>query len=158
MSDTDEWVVWNGSLGVLDAVAMGRVEQDASGRIAWLAPPYDMVGPFSLDELETCGRVAFGACHVMSRQQWKKERDKLRFKASERLWSLALRTNGPDTDSAHRARLELPPWGELTAAQINAAFRRLAKTAHPDTGGQHDDYIRLTESRDALLERASQFN
>jgi hypothetical protein len=158
MSDTDEWVVWNGSLGVLDAVAMGRVEQDASGRIAWLAPPYDMVGPFSLDELETRGRVAFGACHVMSRRQWKQDRDKLRFEARERLWSLALHANAPDGDSAHRARLELPPWGALTAAQINAAFRRLAKTAHPDTGGQNDDYIRLTEARDALLERATSMN
>jgi hypothetical protein len=158
MSDMDEWVVWNGSLGVLDAVEMGRVEQDASGRIAWLAAPYDMVGPFSLDELETRGRVAFGACHVMSRRQWRKDREKLRFEARERLWSLALRVNTPDDDFAHRARLGLPPWGELTAAQINAAFRRLAKTAHPDTGGRHDDYIRLTEARDALLERASQMN
>jgi hypothetical protein len=158
MSDKDEWVVWNGSLGVLDLAEMGRVEQDAAGPIAWLAAPYDIVGPFSLDELETLGRVAFGACLVMSRRKWKEDQNKLRFKAREKLWSFLLRMNEPDDDSAHRALLQLPPGSELTAAQINAAFRRLAKSAHPDAGGQHDDYCRLTEARDALLERAAPVN
>ncbi|MFX5494362.1 hypothetical protein ABTD62_21710, partial [Acinetobacter baumannii] len=70
MTDTAQWVVWNGSLGVVDMVAIGRIERDDNGRRACLAPPDDLVGPFSLDELESTGRIAFGACLVMSRQRW----------------------------------------------------------------------------------------
>jgi hypothetical protein len=158
MYDKHEWVVWNGSLGVLDLAAMGRVEQDAAGRNAWLAAPYDIVGPFSLDELETLGRIAFGACLVMSRRKWQEDQNELRIEARRQRRAFAMRYSEPPDDSAHRALLELPPGEELTAARINAAFRRLAKTAHPDAGGHHDDYCRLTEARDALLERATPVN
>ena len=63
-TDKKEWVVWNGSMGILVMAAIGRIEDGAGGRQAFLAPPYDVVGPFSLDELETRGRIAFGACLV----------------------------------------------------------------------------------------------
>lgn len=160
MSDNkDEWVVWNGSLGVLDMAAMGRIEQDAAGRNAWLAAPYDVVGPFSLDELESIGRIAFGACLVMSRERWRDDQVELRLQAREQRRAYAARFAEPDDDdSDHRETLELPAEGALTAAEINAAFRRLAKKAHPDAGGEHAAYIRLTEARDALLERASAVN
>ncbi len=158
MSDKDEWVVWNGSLGVLDMARMGRVEPDTSGRNAWLAAPYDIVGPFNLDELETLGRVAFGACLVMSRRKWQDDQIELRSEAREQRRAFFMRFAAPIEDSAHRALLELPPNGELTAAEINSAFRRLAKSAHPDAGGSHDDYCRLTEARDALLGQASSVN
>jgi len=158
MSDSSEWVVWNGSLGVLDMARMGRVKQDASGRNAWLAAPYDVVGPFSLDELESLGRVAFGACLVMSRQKWQDDQIELRRQAREQRRAFAMRFTEPDDDSDNRELLELPPEGALTAAQINSAFRRLAKTAHPDAGGSHDDYCRLTEARDALLRSAPATN
>jgi hypothetical protein len=155
MSDESDWVVWNGSLGVLDMVSMGRVEQDASGRNAWLAEPYDVVGPFSLEELETLGRVAFGACLVMSRRKWQEDQIELRSQARQQRRAFAMRFNEEEDDSDERERLELPLEGALTAAQINAAFRRLAKTAHPDAGGNHDDYCRLTEARDVLLRTAA---
>jgi hypothetical protein len=155
MSDKDEWVVWNGSLGVLDMAAMGRIEQGDAGRKAWLAAPYDIVGPFSLDELEQVGRIAFGACLVMSRDRWREDQVELRLKAQEERRAFAARfAVMDDDDSEHREALELPDEGALTAAEINAAFRRLAKKAHPDAGGDHEAYIRLTEARDALLERA----
>jgi hypothetical protein len=155
MSDESDWVVWNGSLGVLDMVSMGRVEQDAAGRNAWLAEPYDVVGPFSLEELETLGRVAFGACLVMSRRKWQEDQIELRSQARQQRRAFAMRFNDEEDDSDERERLELPLEGALTAAQINAAFRRLAKTAHPDAGGNHDDYCRLTEARDVLLRTAA---
>jgi hypothetical protein len=166
MSDSHEWVVWNGSLGVLDMVAMGRVEQDSSGRNAWLAEPYGIVGPFDLDELETQGRISFGACLVMSRRKWQEDQTELRLQAREQRRAYAEQFNRefarrfaePDDDSEYRALLELSSEGELTAIEINSAFRRLAKTTHPDAGGDHDSYCRLTEARDALLERASSVN
>lgn len=158
MSDNRDWVVWNGSLGVLDTAAIGRVEHGASGRSAWLAAPYDMVGPFRLDKLEAHGRIAFGACLVMSRQKWQEDQIELRLQARERRRAFAMRFVEPDDDLGYRDILELPRGGELTAAQINSAFRRLAKTAHPDAGGDHNAYCRLTEARDALMERASSMN
>ncbi len=69
MTDKEEWFVWNGSMGILDRVTIGAIEHGEGGRSAFLAPPYDVVGPFSLDELETRGRIAFGACLVMSRRE-----------------------------------------------------------------------------------------
>jgi hypothetical protein len=158
MSDKDEWVVWNGSLGVLDMARMGRVEQDASGRNAWLAAPYDIVGPFDLDELESLGRIAFGACLVMSPRRWQDDQIELRIESHEQRRALAMRFGEFADDSAHRALLELPAEGELMATEINSAFRRLAKSAHPDVGGSHDGYCRLTEARDALLQRAPSVN
>jgi hypothetical protein len=150
-----EWVVWNGSLGVLDVVALGRIDHREMGRSAWLAPPYDMVGPFSFDELEAEGCVAFGACFVMSRRKWQEDQVELRRQAREQRRAFAARFVPIEDDEEHREALELPLDGELTAQDINAAFRRLAKKAHPDAGGDHEAYIRLTEARDTLLETVS---
>jgi len=155
MDDNREWVVWNGSLGVLDMAGLGRVEHNEACRSAWLAAPYDIVGPFDLDELETSGRVAFGACLVMSRRKWQEDQIELRIEARERRRAEALRFMTSDDDAEHRDVLELPTDGALDAADITAAFRRLAKKAHPDAGGDHDAYIRLTEARDALLKTAA---
>jgi len=74
MTDKKEWVVWNGSMGILDMATIGHIEDGEGGRSAFLAPPYGVVGPFSLDELETRGRIAFGECLVMSRQRWQRIR------------------------------------------------------------------------------------
>lgn len=154
MTDQDKWVIWNGSMGILDMVTIGRIEHGEAGRSAWLATPYDIVGPFSLDELETLGRVEFGACHVMSRRKWKEDQVELRQQAREkrRSWSMEF-LDGSD-ENEHRETLNLPDEGDLTASQINAAFRQLAKTSHPDAGGDNEIYIRLTEARDALLKAA----
>jgi hypothetical protein len=154
--DLQEWVVWNGSLGVLDMAALGRVDHRETGREAWLSPPYDMVGPFSLDELEAQGRVAFGACLILSRRKWQEDQVQLRMEAFEQRRAFAARFAPFDEgDEEHREALELPLDGELTAQEINAAFRRLAKKAHPDAGGDPAAYIRLTEARDVLLELVS---
>ena len=150
-SGAEQWVVWNGSLGVLDMVSIGRVEADAGGRQAWLDAPYGVVGPFSLDELEQTGRIAFGACFVMSRRRWQEDQVELRMAAQKARRALMAMFDGED-DSPHREALGLPPDGRLDAAEINAAFRRRAKTAHPDAGGSDADYRRIAEARDALLE------
>jgi hypothetical protein len=151
MTNKDEWVVWNGSMGILDMVTIGRIEHGEAGRSAWLAAPYDVVGPFNLDRLETQGCIEFGACHVMSRRKWKEDQVELRqqARAKRRVWSMEF-SDGSD-DGEHRIVLNLPDDGDLTPSQINAAFRQLAKTSHPDAGGNDEIYIRLTEARDALL-------
>ena len=148
--EKEEWVIWNGSMGILDMVKIGRIE---GGRSGFLAPPYDVVGPFSLDELETQGRIAFGECLVMSRQRWQEDQLDLRREAQEKRRAFLLQWDFDGDDKEHREALNLPLEGALGPSQINAAFRRLAKTTHPDAGGSNEQYRRITEARDALLEQ-----
>ena len=153
MTDKEEWFVWNGSIGILDSVTIGAVEHGAGGRSAFLAPPYDVVGPFSLDELETRGRIAFGACLVMSRERWREDQVELRREGQEKRRAFLLRLDFDGDERERREILNLPANGALEPSDINAAFGRLAKTAHPDAGGSDELYRRIAEARDALLER-----
>jgi hypothetical protein len=157
-TDEDEWVVWNGSLGILDTAILDLVETGGSGRRACLAPPYHVVGPFNLDELEAVGRIAYGECIVMSRQRWREDNVKLRRAAQEQRRTLLRRRQIDGADADHRKALQLPLEGALDAAEIKAAFRRVAKMAHPDAGGNGESYRRITEARDALLERGLRAN
>lgn len=153
MTDKAQWVIWNGSMGILDMAAVGHIEEDGSGRRAFLAPPYGVVGPFSLDELETRGRIAFGECLVMSRQRWQEDQVDLRREARDkrRAFAFLFEQDFDDDNKEHREALNLAMEGALKPSQINAAFRRLAKTAHPDAGGSDDHYRRIVEAREALL-------
>lgn len=154
MTDKEEWVIWNGSLGVLVMAAMGRIEHGEGGRSAWLAAPWDVVGPFSLAELEATGRIAFGECLVMSRRKWREDQVELRIEGRKKRQSFQIRLDfGERDDVEHRKALDLPADGALEAFEINSAFRRLAKRAHPDAGGSNEHYRRIAEARDALLER-----
>lgn len=154
MTDNGEWVVWNGSLGVSDKVTIGRIEMGEGGRLAYLADPYGVVGPFSFDELEREGKVAFGACFVMSLQRWVEDQVELRLEGRRQRAAFQTRFNfDEDEDQEHRKVLDLPMEGALEPSEIRAAFRRMAKTAHPDAGGSDEDYRRIAEARDALLEQ-----
>jgi hypothetical protein len=150
MTDMEGWVVWNASMGILDRVTIGAIEQTETGRSACLAPPYEVVGPFNLDELETQGRITFGECMVMSRVRWQADQAELRAEAQE-IRRAAFFKLDFDDDLEYRDVLKLPMEGPLDPAQINAAFRKQAKTAHPDAGGCDEDYREITEARDALL-------
>jgi hypothetical protein len=152
MTLNEQVVVWNGSMGILDMATIGRIEDSAGARFAYLAPPYEVVGPFSLDELETQGRIAFAACLVMSRQKWQEDQIELRIEARERRRALFAQFEGVTDQREHRAALDLPKDGPLKTSEINSAFRKFAKSAHPDVGGSDEDYHRIVEARDALLE------
>lgn len=167
--DTEEWVIWNGAAGLLMTAATGRIEVDAGGgRTARLARPFDMVGPFSLDELETRGRIDFAACVVMSRRRWQEDQAGLRRQAFERRREARARMEAeqagfdqgmggrwrpaPADDRLHREALNLPLDGALDPARIKAAFRRLAQKAHPNVGGSHEQFVRISRARDVLLD------
>ena len=168
----DEWVIWNGQLGLVTTAALGYVEAGASGRKAWLAEPFDMVGPFSLDELEAHGRIAFAACLVMSRLRWqedqaalKRESRILRQAAQERMNEEFARFYGRQSrpqarrqasdEREHRQVLELPAEGKLDRREVNTAFRRLAQKAHPDVGVSHEQFVRIAKARTVLLDAIS---
>ena len=149
MNHSEEWVIWNGSMGILDMVTIGPIENDRS---AFLAPPYAIVGRFNLDELEAEGCIAFGECLVMSRQRWQEDQVTLRVAAREKRRAFLLKMEIRDNSEEYREMLCLPIEGTLTRSEISAAFRKLAKTAHPDAGGSDENYRRIVQARDALLE------
>ncbi|MBM3625956.1 MAG: J domain-containing protein, partial [Alphaproteobacteria bacterium] len=109
--DKEEWVVWNGSMGILDMATIGDIRLGESGRMACLAPPYGVVGPFSLDELETRGRIAFGECFVMSRQRWREDQVSLRLEARQKRRSILFQADIDDHEQ--REILDLPIEGLL---------------------------------------------
>lgn len=171
-ADNEEWVIWNGFYGVITLATIGRVEVGTSGKNAWLDDPFDMVGPFSLDELETYGRIGFEACIVMSRQRWQEDQVELRREGlatrratHERLNERNARFNQRQSwqqahpqqndESKFRETLKLPVDGKLKPSQIKAAYRQLAQKMHPDVGGSHEQFLRIAEARKVLLEYIS---
>ena len=50
-----------------------------------------------------------------------------------------------------RALLGLPPDRRLTPAEIHRAFKRAARTAHPDAGGSAQAFQALSAAREALM-------
>ena len=65
------------------------------------------------------------------------------------------RSAGPAVMSAEercREMLGLPLGGRLAAAEIHQAFRRSAKRAHPDAGGNQHAFLALAAARDALMQ------
>jgi hypothetical protein len=169
--DEDYWVIWNGAYGIVDTVSIARTHLLAGVTFAWLEEPYDMVGPFNLDELIHTGILPFEACLLMSSLKWQEEQVQLR-RESIRLKREAMaraqeqqarfnhrrqtftQADEQFDEQALRASLNLPAKGTLKPSQIKAAFRRLAQKAHPDLGGSHEAFVRVTQARDALLQRA----
>lgn len=165
----EEWVIWNGGLGLVSTATLGHVEIGSSGRQAWMDEPFEMLGPFSLDELEIHGRTAFAACLVMSRQRWQADQAQLRHESihlrhatQQRMDEAFARFSGRQSrphdrrrtsnEQEHRQVLNLPAHGKLERRQVNSAFRKLAQKAHPDVGGSHEQFVRITTARTVLLE------
>lgn len=162
--EEEQFIIWNSTLGLRDFVTIGRIDDGG----AWLEEPYDMVGPFSIETLETEGLISFAKCVVMSRLKWQEDQVRLRREsmarqqeAQKRIFEELNRSNRRKqrsngtlvvSEKVHREVLELPAEGELDATCIKAAYRRLAKQAHPDVGGSHEHFVRITEARDILLE------
>lgn len=158
----EEWIIWNTSLGIRDFVTIGRI--DTTESIAWLDAPYDMVGPFPLEELISDGLIRFAACAVMSKQRWQADREALREealnkrrKAQKEFYDELERYNRRKINAMqcsqkeYRTLLDLPE-GALELSQIKSAYRRAAKKAHPDAGGSQEMFIRIKEACDALIE------
>lgn len=174
-AEGEEWVIWNAAHGLVTTVSIGRAEASELGRSAWLDEPFDMVGPFSLDELETNGRITFAACIVMSRERWRDEqielrKESLKIRRAEQQRAQArfsgytnnrnvyMANSKPFNERQHRETLNLPIEGLLEPRQIKTAFRRLAQKVHPDVGGSSEQFVRIKEAYNALLEGASLSN
>ena len=61
----------------------------------------------------------------------------------------------PTPEERYRQMLGLPFDRGLSVAEIHRAFKRGAKTAHPDGGGNARAFLELTAARDALMHPGS---
>jgi hypothetical protein len=55
-------------------------------------------------------------------------------------------------EECHRQLLGLPLGRRLSGAEIHRAYKRVAKSAHPDAGGSAQRFLELSEARDALMQ------
>jgi hypothetical protein len=163
---TEEFIILNSNLGVRDFVTIGEVDDQKN---AWLDHPYEMVGPFSLDELLETGQISFAACVVISEEKWEKEQSLLRQESSKKqhkshqqfhedIKNYNKKRRAYQTklekvsQKEYRKLLSLPIEGVLEISQIKAAYRTIVKKVHPDVGGTQEKFIKITQARDALLE------
>jgi hypothetical protein len=54
-------------------------------------------------------------------------------------------------DQRYREMLGLPLGRRLARAEIHRAYKRAAKQAHPDVGGNAQDFLALTAAQEALM-------
>lgn len=163
-----QYIIYNGALGISDFVMIDRVENNSEGNHAWLEEPYDMVGPFSIDELQTHGKIKFAKCIVMSRKYWQKNQQLLKAdsfkrqnKIREEMFENLKRKNRQrhnnfyksnyENEKRYREILSLPLDCILDTSQIKKAFKKVSKKVHPDAGGSHDDFVNLNMAKDELL-------
>jgi hypothetical protein len=57
----------------------------------------------------------------------------------------------------YRQLLGLPLDRRLNAAEIHQAFKRAAKAAHPDAGGDAQTFLELSAARDALMKQGIRY-
>lgn len=159
----EDFIIWNSQFGVRDFVNIGEIDTD--NKTAWLDEPYEMVGPFCLDELCKDGLISFAACMVMSKERWSEDQKELyeeslirQEKLQEELYRNIHQNNNrkrnqrANTQKGYRKLLDLPLEGSLEISQIKTAYRKIVKKEHPDVGGSHEKFIEVTEARDILLE------
>ena len=158
----EEFIIFNASLAVHDIVTIGEIKVENGKTSAWLEEPYEMVGPFNLEELTSDNIISFAQCIVMSTEKWKKERRTLLQQAFAKQQKIQqehfenihqYNQQKHYNDKEYRELLCLPLEGVLEANQIKTAYRKVSKKVHPDLGGSHEEFLRLTSARDTLLKK-----
>jgi hypothetical protein len=61
----------------------------------------------------------------------------------------------PSPDEHYRQMLGLPLDRRLAATEIHQAFKRAAKSLHPDAGGDGRAFVELAAARDALMQASA---
>ncbi|XOB61502.1 J domain-containing protein [Campylobacterota bacterium DY0563] len=158
----ESFIIYNSELNLKDFVTIGEVDKE--NKIAYLDTPYEMVGPFCLNELYNKGKIYFEACMVMTQNFWHKERINLqkesfikqqqsqnRFYEEIKNYNKKRQSLHINIDIEYRTLLSLPLEDKLDESQIKEAFKKVAKNTHPDVGGSHEEFIKVTIARDELL-------
>jgi len=164
----EEWVIYNDSYGIVDTVNISKIEANGTSLYGYLESPYDMVGPFDFNLLQTKGIIAFAACFIMSKVKWQEDQVALRraslekrqaaqakmqkeFNAYNQARQKHLHGSFQRNEQHCRELLKLPLQTSLSVTQIKKAFKTLAKIMHPDVGGSHEAFVEIKQARDSLL-------
>jgi hypothetical protein len=78
-------------------------------------------------------------------------RDTLIFLTAPRFGKRQERQRAPTPEERYRQMLGLPLGCHLSGREIHQAFKRAAKSAHPDAGGSAKEFLQLTAAREALI-------
>jgi hypothetical protein len=78
-------------------------------------------------------------------------RDTLIFLTAPRFGKRQEQVRSPTPEELYRQILGLPLGCHLSGAEIRQAYKRAAKTAHPDAGGTAQEFLKLSEAREALI-------
>jgi hypothetical protein len=163
----EEFIIWNSSFGVRDFAMIGEIKKEDDTINIWMDDPYDMVGPLDLKELLLKGKIYFEACIVMTKENWQKNQSQLKkesYQKQQKIYKEFQDLNkhnkkrenfnssqNKNDEKEYRKLLSLPLEGKLEIVQIKTAYRKLAKTEHPDMGGSDERFVLITEAKDALI-------
>ena len=78
-------------------------------------------------------------------------RDVLRGLTAPRFGKRGIEPEQLTPEELHRKMLGLPLDRCLSAPEIHQAYKRAAKTVHPDTGGSVPEFLALSAAREALM-------
>lgn len=96
-------------------------------------------------------RWADGEARVVARRRLGIVLDVLNTLTAPRFGKRGGETKPLTPDERYRQLLGLPFGCYLAATEIHRAFKRAAKTAHPDGGGSQGAFLELAQARDALM-------
>lgn len=164
----DEFIIWNSSFGVRDFVTIGEIKKEDNIIKIWLDDPYDMVSPLNLEELLLKGKLSFEACIVMTKEYWQSQQHQLKKESYHKQQKIHKEfqedikqhnkkqehfnsNQNKKSEKKYRELLCLPVNGKLEISQIKTAYRKVAKTTHPDVGGDHEKFVLITEAKEILL-------
>jgi curved DNA-binding protein CbpA len=169
MDDLDKYyeidfIIWNSTLGISDFVSISEIKKENEELLIWLDEPYDFVGPLKLKQLLKNDELQFEACVVMTEEYWEKNKNELLIQSyvkqqhTFKEFQEELKRRNKNKSQHHsnqeiqyREILCLPLQGILNTTQIKSAYKKIAKTEHPDMGGSHENFIQITEAKEALL-------
>jgi hypothetical protein len=91
----------------------------------------------------------------LAKRRFSLVRDRLHVLSAPRFGKRGLDT-GPLTPQEHNRQLLGLPFGRhLSAPEIQQAYKRAARTMHPDGGGSVREFVSLLAARDALMKEPS---
>lgn len=87
----------------------------------------------------------------LARRRFSLVRDRLHMLTAPRFGKRGGEAEPLTPQERNRHMLGLPLGRHLSAPEIQQAYKRAAKTLHPDRGGSARDFVGLLEARDALM-------
>lgn len=101
------------------------------------------------------GKSADRSAHEIARRRLSMLRDVLHTLTAPSFGKRGFAARPLTPEQHYRQMLGLPLDRRLAASEIHQAYKRAAKTMHPDGGGNGQAFLQLAKARDALMHPAS---